>query len=86
MPIQVIRCGLMLALCFGAVSFPGVSVAQSDPSKAFATAAPVNVRLHLVLKDESPVMGAEVSVKGDKIERTARSDSGAALDVSGFAS
>ena len=44
----------------------------------------MNVRLHLVLKDESPVMGAEVSVKGDKIERTARSDSGGIISVEGL--
>lgn len=84
MSIQILKCGVLFALCSGAVSFSGASAAQSDPSKAAATGAPVNVRLHLVQKDDSPVIGAEVSVKGDKIARTSRSDRGGIVAVEGL--
>ena len=79
------KCALVLAIICGAPCSPGSSAfAQSDSGKPAQASTQVNVRLHLVQKDDSPVIGAEVSVKGDKIERIARSDSNGLAKVDGL--
>ena len=85
MPVQMIKCRVMLALFIAAISFPSTAVAQIAPPKTPQSASQVNVRLHLVLKDDSPLIGAEVSVKGDRVERTSRSDSSGIVMVEGLA-
>lgn len=76
MTIQLTTCGLLLAFASGALLITSrLAGAQTDSAKAARSAAVVNVRLHIVRDDDTPIIGAEVLVKHDRIERIGRSDS-----------
>ncbi|MEO7363452.1 MAG: Plug domain-containing protein [Gemmatimonadaceae bacterium] len=58
--------------------------AQTDSAKRTRSASVVNVRVYLVRADDTPVVGAEVSVKGVKVERLGRTDSSGMAVLQGF--
>ena len=67
------------------LSFQAAPVrAQNEPAKQTQDAALASVRLRLRQPDNAPVIGAEVSIKGDKFERVARSDSSGFVSIEGL--
>ena len=85
MPIQLTKCRPLLAFASAAlVATSRIADAQTDSAKTALSATVVSVRLHIVHENDTPIVGAEVFVKGNRIERVARSDSSGIARVEGL--
>ncbi|MEO7358830.1 MAG: carboxypeptidase-like regulatory domain-containing protein, partial [Gemmatimonadaceae bacterium] len=82
---RAMKLKLVVLLAGGMLCAPAANTsAQGALANQVQETGLASVRLRLRQQDNSPVIGAEVSIKGDKIERVARSDSSGMVSVEGL--